>query len=414
MNLAFAHRDGQLFVDDIAVADLAARFGTPLYIYSAEQLSRNYRAWAQSVRAQDRVCYAVKANSNLGVLSLLAKLGSGFDIVSRGELERVLLAGGNPAGIVYSGLGKSPDDMRRALEVGVHCFNVESEAELEQLSAVAAAVGKRAPVSIRVNPDVDARTHPYISTGLRENKFGIDIRRAEAVYLRARELGSLDLVGVDCHIGSQLVDLSPYFDALERVLELVDKLERRGIRLRHLDLGGGLGVRYRNETPPAASELCAGVIERLGTRDLHLIFEPGRSIAANAGALITRVDFLKPTEVRNFAILDASMSELIRPALYQSWMDIVPADCNLDRPIQQWDLVGAVCESADFLGKDRTLGLAGGDLLAVLGAGAYGFVMSSNYNTRPRPAEVMIQNNQAILVRERESLQDLWRGEHAL
>ncbi len=414
MSNHFEYREGQLFAEELAVADLAGQYGTPLYVYSAATLRRHYRVWTSALGDADMVCFAVKANSNLGVLSLLASLGSGFDIVSRGELERVLAAGGDPDRIVYSGLGKTADDMRRGLEVGVHCFNLESEAELETLNQVACEMGVRAPVSIRVNPDVDARTHPYISTGLKENKFGIDIALAPHLYRRARDMDGLRVIGVDCHIGSQLTEIAPFLDALDRVLALLDELVADGIEIEHLDLGGGLGVIYDQEQPPLPDQLCSAIKQRMGSRPQRLVFEPGRSIAANAGILVTRVDYLKPTEHRNFAIVDAAMTEMIRPALYQSWMRISEVDQRSLPEPRTWDVVGAVCESSDFLGKDRQLGIQAGDLLALHSAGAYGFTMASNYNSRPRAAEVLVDGNQCSLVRERETIEDLMRGEHAV
>ena len=410
----FNYRDNVLFAEGVALPAIAERFGTPTYVYSRAHIEAQYRAYADALAGLPHlVCFAVKANSNLGVLNLLARLGAGFDIVSRGELERVLAAGGEPGKIVFSGVGKSRDDMRRALEVGVHCFNVESAEELERLQQVAASLGKRAPISLRVNPDVDAGTHPYISTGLKENKFGIDIAKAEAVYARAAELPNLEIIGVDCHIGSQLTNLSPFLDALDRLLVLVDRLGERGIRIRHLDLGGGLGVQYRDEQPPLAGDYIAAVRERIAGRDLALVFEPGRSIVANAGVLLTRVEFLKRTDHKNFAIIDAAMNDLIRPALYQAWMDIVPVE-QRDAQAQSWDIVGPICETGDFLGKDRELALAEGDLLAVRSAGAYGFVMSSNYNTRGRAAEVLVDGEQIHEVRRRETLTELFAGESLL
>ena len=408
----FEYRKGQLHAEEVSVEQLAEQYGTPLYVYSRATLTRHYRVWTQCLTAEDMICYAVKANSNLGVLSLLAKLGSGFDIVSGGELERVLAAGGDPARIVFSGLGKTPEDMRRALEVGVHCFNVESIPELEQLNRVALEAECVAPISIRVNPDVDAKTHPYISTGLKENKFGIDIAEAPGIYARAAQMPGLNVCGIDCHIGSQLTELSPFLDALDRVLQLVDQLEDKGIQIAHLDLGGGLGVTYEEESPPSPAELCAAIKERMGNRPQQLIFEPGRSIAANAGILVTRVQYLKPSAAKNFAIVDAAMNDLIRPALYRSWMQITEVDQSLDRQTQKWDVVGSVCESADFLGKDRDLKIAADDLLAVHSAGAYGQVMASNYNTRGRAAEVLVDNDQSKLIRERESFADMIRGEY--
>lgn len=410
----FDYRDGQLFAEGVSLSALAERFGTPAYVYSRAHIEAQYRAYADALAGMEHlVCFAVKANSNLGVLNVLARLGAGFDIVSRGELERVLAAGGTPAKIVFSGVGKSRDDMRRALEVGVHCFNVESDVELERLQEVAAELGVKAPVSLRVNPDVDAQTHPYISTGLKENKFGISIDIAEAVYARAAELPNLEVVGVDCHIGSQLTQLEPFLDALERLLALVDRLAARGIAIKHLDLGGGLGVRYRDEQPPLAGDYIAAVRERLAGRELALVFEPGRSIVANAGVLLTRVEYLKHTEHKDFAVIDAAMNDLIRPALYQAWMDIVPVQPRAGEA-RPYDLVGPICETGDFLGKDRELVLAEGDLLAVRSAGAYGFVMSSNYNTRGRAAEVLVDGEQAHLVRRRETVEELYAGESLL
>lgn len=410
----FDYRDGQLFAEGAALSAIAERFGTPTYVYSRAHIEAQYRAYADALAGMPHlVCFAVKANSNLGVLNLLARLGAGFDIVSRGELERVLAAGGDPAKVVFSGVGKSRDDMRRALQVGVHCFNVESDVELERLQEVAAELGVKAPVSLRVNPDVDAQTHPYISTGLKENKFGISIDVAERVYARAAELANLEVVGVDCHIGSQLTQLDPFLDALERLLALVDRLAERGIRIKHLDLGGGLGVRYRDEEPPLAGDYIKAVRDRLAGRELALVFEPGRSIVANAGVLLTRVEYLKHTEHKDFAVIDAAMNDLIRPALYQAWMDIVPVQPR-DGEARRYDLVGPICETGDFLGKDRELVLAEGDLLAVRSAGAYGFVMSSNYNTRGRAAEVLVDGEQVHLVRRRESIEELYAGESLL
>ena len=411
---AFTSRDGQLFAEGVALSAIAERFGTPTYVYSRAHIEAQYRAYADALAGMPHlVCFAVKANSNIGVLNVLARLGAGFDIVSSGELERVLAAGGEPSRIVFSGVGKSRDDMRRALEVGVHCFNVESSVELERLQKVAAELGVKAPVSLRVNPDVDAGTHPYISTGLKENKFGIDIEQAEAVYARAAELPNLDVIGVDCHIGSQLTTLEPFLDALDRLLLLVDKLAARGIVIKHLDLGGGLGVQYRDEQPPLAGEYIAAVRKRLAGRDLSLVFEPGRFIVANAGVLLTQVEYLKHTEHKDFAIVDAAMNDLIRPALYQAWMDVSPVQPR-DGEARNYDLVGPICETGDFLAKDRQLVLAEGDLLAVRSAGAYGFVMSSNYNTRGRAAEVLVDGDQAFEVRRRESVQELYAGESLL
>lgn len=410
----FAYRDGELFAEGVALSAIAEQFGTPTYVYSRAHIEAQFRSYADALNGiKHLVCFAVKANSNLAVLNVLARLGAGFDIVSRGELERVLAAGGDPAKVVFSGVGKSRDDMRRALEVGVHCFNVESDVELERLQAVAAELGVKAPVSLRVNPDVDAQTHPYISTGLKENKFGIDIDAALAVYRRAAALPNLEIIGVDCHIGSQLTQLTPFLDALERLLALIDRLAEQGITIRHLDLGGGLGVRYRDEEPPQAGDYIKAVRERLAGRDLALVFEPGRYIVANAGVLLTRVEYLKHTEHKDFAVIDAAMNDLIRPALYEAWMDIVPVVAR-EGEARPYDLVGPICETGDFLGKDRALVLAEGDLLAVRSAGAYGFVMSSNYNTRGRAAEIMVDGTAMHQVRRRETLEELYAGESLL
>ena len=411
---AFQYRDGQLFAEGVAVSAVAERFGTPVYVYSRAHIEAQYRAYADALQGVDHlVCYAVKANSNLAVLNVLARLGAGFDIVSGGELERVLAAGGRADRVVFSGVGKTRADMRRALEVGVHCFNVESSDELERLQAVAAEMGLRAPVSLRVNPDVDAGTHPYISTGLKENKFGISIEQAEDVYLRAAQLPNLEILGVDCHIGSQLTTLEPFLDALDRLLALVDRLGDCGIHLRHIDLGGGVGVRYRDEEPPQVSDYIKAVRERTEGRDLALLFEPGRFIVANAGVLVTRVEYLKHTEYKYFAIVDAAMNDMIRPALYQAWMNVTAVSPR-EGTGRAYDIVGPICETGDFLAKDRELALAEGDLLALHSAGAYGFVMSSNYNTRGRCAEVLVDGSEAYEVRRRETVAELYAGESLL
>ena len=411
---AFNYRDGELFAEGVALTAIAERFGTPTYVYSRAHIEAQYNAYAHALDGMPHlVCFAVKANSNLGVLNVLARLGAGFDIVSRGELERVLAAGGAADKIVFSGVGKTRDDMRRAMEVGVHCFNVESTDELERLQVVAAELGVRAPISLRVNPDVDAGTHPYISTGLKENKFGIAIADAEDVYIRAAQLPNLEVVGVDCHIGSQLTTLEPFIDALDRLLGLIDRLGDCGIYLRHIDLGGGLGVRYRDEEPPLAADYIKAVRSRIEGRDLALVFEPGRFIVANAGVLLTQVEYLKHTEHKDFAIVDAAMNDLIRPALYQAWMDVTAVRPR-DTEARPYDIVGPICETGDFLAKDRQLALAEGDLLAVHSAGAYGFVMSSNYNTRGRAAEVLVDGDQAFEVRRRETVAELFAGESLL
>ncbi|MCG9577220.1 diaminopimelate decarboxylase [Vibrio tubiashii] len=407
--------DGQLWAEDVSLTELAQQFGTPLYVYSRATLERHWHAFDKSVGEHPHlVCYAVKANSNIGVLNALARLGSGFDIVSGGELERVIAAGGEPSKVVFSGVGKTAAEMKRALELGIKCFNVESEPELERLNKVAGELGVKAPISLRINPDVDANTHPYISTGLRDNKFGIAFDRAPAVYKFAQSLEHLNVQGIDCHIGSQLTDIEPFIDATDRLLALIDDLKAQGITIKHLDVGGGLGVVYRDELPPEPSDYAKALLGRLDNhQDLELIFEPGRAIAANAGLLLTKVEFLKHTEHKNFAIIDAAMNDLMRPALYQAWQDIVPVMPREGEAVT-YDLVGPICETGDFLGKDRALVLQENDLLAVRSAGAYGFVMSSNYNTRCRAAEVMVDGKQAHLVRQREELSSLWALENVL
>lgn len=405
---AFEYRQGELWVEGQALEALAARYGTPLYVYSRAAIEARYRSFSGAFEGRAHlICYAVKANSNLGVLSLLARLGAGFDIVSLGELERVLMAGGDPRKIVFSGVGKREDELARALEVGIGCFNVEVPEELDALNRLAAARGIRARVSLRVNPDVDAKTHPYISTGLKDNKFGIPMDQAFAEYQRARCLGHLDLVGLDCHIGSQLTELAPFMDALDRLLAMVDRLAKVGIVLEHLDVGGGLGIRYQGEAPPEPRAYAEALLSRLGDRALTLVLEPGRAIVGNAGVLLTRVLGLKSNGERRFAIVDAAMNDLIRPALYQAYQDIIPVKIQGDRTEVRYDVVGPVCETGDFLGKNRLLAVAPGDLLAVLSAGAYGFVMSSNYNSRPRAAEIIVDGERAIEVRRRERIEDL-------
>ena len=404
----FTYRNNQLFAEDLPLTRLAATYGTPLFVYSRAKLEERLRAYQQPLQGRDHlICYAVKANSNLALLNVLARCGAGFDIVSGGELTRVLQAGGNPDKIIFSGVGKTVEEMQMALEAGIHCFNVESVPELERLSAVAEHMDKVASISVRVNPDVDAETHPYISTGLKDNKFGIAIEDAPAVYATASKLPGIRIIGVDCHIGSQLTSLAPFRDALDRILLLVDTLAERGISISHLDLGGGLGVQYLEETPPEPGVYIEAVLERLGERKFTLVFEPGRSIVANAGVMLTRVEYLKPTAAKNFAIIDGAMNDIIRPALYQAVMNIIPVvQPPAERAMQSWDLVGPVCESADFLGRSRQLALAPGDLLAVCSAGAYCFNMSSNYNTRNRAAEVMVDGSIHTLVRRRETFAD--------
>lgn len=413
----FNYRDGVLYAEDVPLADIAERFGTPTYVYSAATITRHYRVFEEALAGIDhRICYAVKANGNIGVLGLLADMGSGFDIVSVGELERVITAGGDPASVVFSGVGKRADEIARALEVGIACFNIESAAELERVNQVAGEMGLRAPISLRVNPDVDAGTHPYIATGLKDNKFGVAIDAAEAIYHRAADLPHIDVIGVDCHIGSQLTTLAPFTDAIERVLALVDRLAAAGITIRHLDAGGGLGIPYDDETPPSPAEYAHAVGRLVAARGLQLIVEPGRVLVGNAGVLLTRVELLKPgrqTGDKHFAVVDGAMNDLLRPALYSAWQAIVPvAESHAEKRI--WEIVGPVCETGDFLGRDRELALTEGDLLAVRSAGAYGFTMASNYNARPRAAEILVDGDQAHEVRARETIADLMRGERRL
>lgn len=407
----FDYHNGRLLAEQVDVQQLAATHGTPLYVYSRATLERHWMAFDQALGDHPHlVCYAVKANSNLAVLALLARLGSGFDIVSGGELARVLRAGGDPAKVVFSGVGKTVAEMEQALEAGIRCFNVESGDELTRLDEVARAHGAVAPVSLRVNPDVDANTHPYISTGLKENKFGISVEAAVDAYRQAVDAHSLRVEGMDCHIGSQLTEIAPFVDALERVLELVDHLEAQGIEIHHLDLGGGLGVQYREERAPSPQEYVQPLMARLASTDKEILIEPGRAIAANAGILVTEVQYLKQSADKNFAIVDAAMNDLIRPALYNAWQDIIPLVPRSDDTVN-WDIVGPVCESGDFLGKDRALALRQGDLLAVRSAGAYGFTMSSNYNSRPRAAEILVDGADAHIVRPRETVDSLFESE---
>ncbi|MDH5425339.1 MAG: diaminopimelate decarboxylase [Gammaproteobacteria bacterium] len=410
----FEYRDGTLFAEDLNVTELAKEFGTPAYVYSRATIERHYKAFDEALDSLSHlVCYAVKANSNLAVLNVLARLGSGFDIVSGGELERVLAAGGDAGKVVFSGVGKTPEEMRRALDVGIYCFNVESEAELDALDEVATLLNKKARISIRVNPDVDAKTHPYISTGLKDNKFGIDINDAERVYQRAAQMRNIEVTGVDCHIGSQLTDIKPFKDALDRVLLLIDKLAAGGIQLSHIDLGGGLGIRYRDEEPPTPYEQGEMLAEKLKGRGLKVLIEPGRAIVGNAGILLTEVMYLKHNDHKNFAIIDAAMNDLMRPTLYGAWQEIVPA-LQTQGECKVYDLVGPICETGDFLGKDRELNLEQGDILAVRSAGAYGFSMSSNYNTRTRSVELMVDKNMVHVVRPREQIEQLFATEKVL
>jgi diaminopimelate decarboxylase len=408
----FNYQQGRLYAEQVDLTELAQQYGTPAFVYSRATIERHWQAFDAAMTGVDHlVCYAVKANSNLAVLNLMARLGSGFDIVSVGELERVIAAGGDPRKVVFSGVGKRASEIRRALELGIYCFNVESEAELARIDAIAREMGMRAPVSLRVNPDVDAKTHPYISTGLKENKFGIAIEHAVEVYVRAAEMEGVRLLGVDCHIGSQLTRIAPFVDALERVLMLVDDLYERGIALSHIDLGGGLGINYKDEEPPLPGDYVTPLLDRLAGRDLKVLIEPGRAIVGNAGLLLTRVEYLKHHEEKNFAIVDAAMNDLIRPTLYQAWQAIIPVIPREDATAQIYDVVGPICETGDYLGKERELAICEDDLLAVRSAGAYGFTMSSNYNTRPRAVELMVDGDKAYVVRERESLPQLWQGE---
>ncbi|AXI03038.1 diaminopimelate decarboxylase [Aquirhabdus parva] len=407
--MSFSRVDGALCVEQLSLGALAAQYATPLYVYSRAALTANYLAFDQAFSFIDhQVCFAVKSNSNIGVLGVLARLGAGFDIVSGGELERVLAAGGEPAKIVFSGLGKTEQEIERALKLGIACFNVESAAELVRIDQVAQRLGLRAPVSLRVNPDVDAQTHPYISTGLKENKFGIPNDTVYEIYATAASLKGIEVVGIDCHIGSQLTTTTPFHDALDKIIEMINTLKTQGITLKHIDIGGGLGVTYRDETPPTPAEYAAALRPALQALGLKVYMEPGRAISANAGVLLTTVDMLKPTTYRNFALVDAAMNDLIRPSLYSAWMDIQPVAKPRHDDVKVWDLVGPVCESTDFIGKERELALEAGDVLAVMGAGAYGFVMASNYNTRARAAEVMVDGDQAYVVRQREIVNELW------
>ena len=406
----FQYKNEQLYVEDLPVKQLAEEFGTPLYIYSRATLERHWHAFDSALGKHPHlICYAVKANSNIGILNVMAKLGSGFDIVSQGELERVLAAGGEASKVVFSGVAKSRAEIMRALEVGIRCFNVESIEELHHINQIAGEMGKVAPISLRVNPDVDAHTHPYISTGLKENKFGVSVGEAREVYKLASTLPHVKITGMDCHIGSQLTELQPFLDATDRLIRLMEQLKEDGITLKHLDLGGGLGVTYTDETPPHPSDYATALLNKLKDyEDLEIILEPGRAIAANAGILVAKVQYLKSNESRNFAITDTGMNDMIRPALYEAYMNIIEIDRTLGREKAIYDVVGPVCETSDFLGKQRELAIAEGDYIAQRSAGAYGASMSSNYNSRPRTAEVLVNGNKAHLIRRRESLRELW------
>lgn len=412
----FNYKNDQLMAEEISVKQLAQQFGTPLYIYSRATLERHWHAFDSALQGHPHlICFAVKSNPNIALLNLLAKLGSGFDIVSQGELERVLAAGGDANKVVFSGVAKSHSEIERALEVGIRCFNVESEAELLRINQVAEKLGKKAPISLRVNPDVDAKTHPYISTGLKKNKFGVSVERAREVYRLAKTLPHIQIVGMDCHIGSQLTELQPFLDSADRLLVLLEQLRQDGIELQHLDLGGGLGVRYSDETPPHPTEYASALLAKFKQYpELEIILEPGRAISANAGILVTKVEYLKSNEDFNFAIVDAGMNDMIRPALYRAYMEIIEADRSLDREAKVYDVVGPICETSDFLGKSRRLSIAAGDFIVQRSAGAYGASMASNYNSHPRAAEVLVDGNKAHLIKRRERFEELWACEQLI
>lgn len=410
----FNRKNTSLYAEDSKVSDIANAHGTPLYIYSRATIERHWKAFDNAAGSRPHiVCYAVKANSNIAVLNVMARLGSGFDIVSKGELARVLEAGGDPKKVVFSGVGKTSDEIAYALDKGIYCFNVESGAELDRIQNVAKSLNVVAPISLRVNPDVDAGTHPYISTGLKDNKFGINIDDAEAFYVYASKLSNIAVKGVDCHIGSQITEVAPFLDALDRVLVLVDNLAAKDIHLSHIDVGGGLGVCYDDEKPPHPEQYAKAIADKLEGREITLIFEPGRAIMANAGILVTEVEFLKSNEELNFAIVDAAMNDLIRPSLYSAWQAIIPVE-QRDAPTKVYDIVGPICETGDFLGKKRELAIEAGDLLAIRSSGAYGFTMSSNYNSRPRVAEIMVDGENVHVIRKRETIEQLWQGESLL
>ncbi len=410
----FNYQGSELFAENRSITRLAQKHGTPMYVYSRATLERHWHAFDKAVAGHPHmICYAVKANSNIAILNVLARLGSGFDIVSGGELARVLKAGGDPRKVVFSGIGKTAEEMEYALRQNIYCFNVESVPELTLLSRVAERLRLSASVSLRINPDVDAGTHPYISTGLKENKFGIAMKDAMASYQLAQSLPNLEIKGVDCHIGSQLTELRPFLDAMDRILALIDELAARGIDIHHFDIGGGLGVPYDDEQPPHPEHYAAAVLERLGNRNIKLILEPGRAIAANAGVFVTQVQFLKRNQDKHFAVVDGAMNDLLRPSLYQAFHNIIEVE-KTDKPAQRYDVVGPVCETGDFLGKNRKLAIEAGDYLAVRSAGAYGFTMSSNYNSRPRAAEVLVDGDKDFVIRKREKLSQLWQGEQLL
>ncbi len=404
----FSYKNGEFFAEDVPFSDISRQFGTPTYVYSKQALVNAFQAFSAGLSDVDHlVCFAVKANPTLAILNIFAKLGAGFDIVSGGELARVIAAGGDPSKVVFSGVGKTSTEMRRALEAGIFCFNVESSSELERLNTVAGNTGKKAPISLRINPDVDAKTHPYISTGLKNNKFGVAYEEALSLYKHAASLPNLSIQGIDCHIGSQLTDLSPFMDAMDRILLLVDELESIGINIHHIDAGGGIGIRYSDETPPDFTDYAEAMKKKMAKRNIKLVFEPGRALVGNAGALLTQVEYLKLGEDKNFAIVDAAMNDLMRPALYDAYHDIVAVK-RKDKPSKLYEVVGPVCESGDFLGHDRDLSLDEGDLVVILSAGAYGMSMSSNYNTRPKAAEIMVDKNQCHIIRHRESIESLF------
>lgn len=411
----FNYRGKQLFAEDVSIEEIVSAYGSPCYIYSRATFEKHWNAFDQAFGNHPHlICYAVKANSNTAVLNILARLGSGFDIVSLGEMERVLMAGGSPDKIVFSGVGKREDEITAALKTGIRCFNIEVSGELDRINQLAGDLGVVAPISLRVNPDVDANTHPYISTGLKENKFGIDIEQALAEYQRAAKMDNIKIMGIDCHIGSQLTEIAPFLAAFDKIFELVETLKQNSIELHHLDLGGGLGIRYKDEEPPEPEEYVSAILDRLGNVGYEIALEPGRAIAGNAGVLVTKVEYLKATEQKNFAIVDAAMNDLVRPSLYGAWQDIIPVNKESHASKQTWDIVGPVCETGDFLGKDRQIRLSQDDLLVVRSSGAYGFTMSSNYNSRPRVAEIMVDRDDVHLIRERESLSQLWIGEQLL